>query len=99
MGGYSDVASVISNLAGRFTTEAQLNKLKEYNEKNKAKFGSSYATLQSAEKTAEFNLDWSKQKMGPIKTFFQQFGTNSAAMSSVSVFTLVFVALIAFIFH
>ncbi|XP_065372514.1 membrane alanyl aminopeptidase [Calliphora vicina] len=99
MGDYSSVASVVSGIAGRFTTDAQLQKLKAFNAKHTTKFGSSMSTLESAVKTVEFNLEWSKTKLGPIKTFFQEHGKSGAAINSVSVLSLVVVALIAMIFH
>ncbi|XP_046806348.1 membrane alanyl aminopeptidase-like [Lucilia cuprina] len=99
MGGYSSVASVVSNIASRFTTDAQLQKLKDFNGKHKDKFGSSISTLENAVKTVEFNLKWSKEKLGAVKSFLQQYGTNGAAINSISLVTLVVVALIAMIFH
>ncbi|KAM7359496.1 uncharacterized protein ACRADG_013108 [Cochliomyia hominivorax] len=97
LGDYSSVASVVSNIAARFTTEDQYKKLKDFNSKHNDKFGSSASTLNSAEKTVEFNLNWSKEKMGPIRTFLQQHGKNSAGINSISIATLTFVALIAMI--
>lgn len=95
MGGYSAVATVVSNIAARFTTPAQLEKLKAFNNKHTGKFGSSISTLNSAVETVNFNLDWSDKKLGSIRTFLKEHGKNSAAMNNISILSLLVIVLIA----
>ncbi|XP_075168089.1 membrane alanyl aminopeptidase [Haematobia irritans] len=93
MGGISSVASVISNIASRFTTADQQKKLKDFNAANRAKFGTS---LDSAEKTVEENLKWSETKLGAFRDHLIKFKSNgSPALSGFTALTLVLVALVA----
>lgn len=69
MGSYSAVATVISNIAARFTEEKQLAALKSFNAGNSNKFGSSAATLKSAETSVEENIKWADAKLGHFRTF------------------------------
>lgn len=100
MGGYSSVATVVSNIASRFTTVAQETKLKNFNTKNQAKFGTSHATLLTAEKTVAENLQWAENKLGAFKTFLEKRAKNSSAtLNGFTALTLVLVAAVAALFH
>lgn len=99
-GGYGAVATVVSNIASRFTTESQEAKLKAFNVKNKEAFGTSYSTLEKAETTVAENLLWSKNKLGTFKTYLEKRGNNgSATVSAYTALTLLMAALLAMIFH
>lgn len=69
MGGFSSVATVISNIAARFTEESQYEALKNFNAANSTKFGSSASTLISAESTVKQNLDWAEAKLGHFRNY------------------------------
>ncbi|XP_068156512.1 membrane alanyl aminopeptidase [Drosophila tropicalis] len=94
MGGYSAVATVISNIAARFTEETQYADLQKFNTANASKFGSSNSTLYAAEATALENLEWAKEKLGVFRSYLSQ-RNGSAMTSAFSALTLVFVTLTA----
>ncbi|XP_073817389.1 membrane alanyl aminopeptidase [Musca autumnalis] len=96
MGGYSSVATVVSNLASRFTTTQQEAKLKNFNNQNKSKFGTSASTLEAAEKTVAENLLWATTKLGAFKTHLQNYKTGgSASLSGFTTITVVLFAVLA----
>ncbi|XP_058975541.1 membrane alanyl aminopeptidase [Musca domestica] len=96
MGGYSSVASVISNIASRFTTAQQETKLKNFNTQNRGKFGSSASTLDSAEKTVKENLDWAEKKLGTFKSHLDKYTTGgSASLSGFTALSMVLFAVLA----
>lgn len=96
MGGYSSVASVISNIASRFTTAQQENKLKNFNTQNRGKFGGSASTLDSAEKTVKENLDWAEKKLGTFKSHLEKYTTGgSASLSGFTALSMVLFAVLA----
>lgn len=92
MGGYSAVATVISNIAARFTTEQQYADLQNFNKNSGSKFGSSQATLTAAEATVSENLAWAQAKLGVFRSYLA--GRNGGAMASaLSGLSLLLVAL------
>ncbi|KAH8330498.1 hypothetical protein KR067_004043 [Drosophila pandora] len=92
MGGYSAVATVISNIAARFTTEQQYADLQNFNKNSGSKFGSSQATLTAAEATVSENLEWAQAKLGVFRSYLA--GRNGGAMASaLSGLSLLLVAL------
>ncbi|ALC45615.1 CG31198 [Drosophila busckii] len=93
MGGYSAVATVISNIAARFTEEAQLKRLQEFNNASGKKFGSSEATLKNAEITVQENLDWATAKLGTFRKYLAE-RNGSAVVNAFSIFSLLVVALV-----
>ncbi|XP_064552682.1 membrane alanyl aminopeptidase [Drosophila montana] len=93
MGGYSSVATVISNIAARFTEESQYEELQKFNTANGGKFGSSAATLTAAETTVKENLEWATSKLGTFRTYLAQ-RNGSAMLSGFSLLTLLLVALV-----
>ncbi|XP_073820070.1 membrane alanyl aminopeptidase-like [Musca autumnalis] len=93
MGGYSSVATVVSNIASRFTTTQQEAKLKNFNNQNKAKFGTSASTLENAEKTVAENLLWATNKLDAFKTHLKNYKASGSA--SLSGFTAITVVLFA----
>lgn len=95
-GSNSSVATAISNIAARFTEEYQLEKLMQFNVKHNSRFGSS---LEATVKSVVYNLEWSKAKMGPVKAYFVKLGTGGATINTVSIFSIVVVALLSIIFQ
>lgn len=93
MGGYSSVATVISNIAARFTEQSQYEELQNFNSANSGKFGSSAATLTAAETTVKENLEWATSKLGTFRTYLAQ-RNGSAMLSGFSLLTLLLVALV-----
>ncbi|KAH8270919.1 hypothetical protein KR018_003012 [Drosophila ironensis] len=92
MGGYSAVATVISNIASRFTTQQQLSELQTFNKNNGTDFGTSQATLTAAEATVSENLQWAEAKLGVFRNYLA--GRNGGAMASaLSIFSLLLVAM------
>lgn len=69
MGSYSSVATVISNIAARFTEESQYESLRSFNAANSTKFGSAASTLTSAESTVKQNLDWAEDRLGHFRNY------------------------------
>ncbi|XP_017103497.2 membrane alanyl aminopeptidase-like [Drosophila bipectinata] len=98
MGGYSAVATVISNIAARFTTEQQYADLQTFNKNSGSKFGNSQATLTAAEATVAENLEWAQAKLGVFRSYLagRNGGTMASALSAVS---LVLVALATILRH
>ncbi|EDW23766.1 GL23790 [Drosophila persimilis] len=92
MGGYSAVATVISNIATRFTEQKQYEDLQTFNKDHSSKFGSSAATLAAAEVTVRENLDWSEDKLHIFRSYLAVRG-GSAMASAFSAFTILMVAL------
>ncbi|KAH8358872.1 hypothetical protein KR093_002952 [Drosophila rubida] len=92
MGSYSAVATVISNIAARFTEESQVELLKTFNTANSAAFGSSAATLTSAETNANENLVWAKANLGHFRTYLSK-RNGSAMVGAFSLFTVLVVAI------
>ncbi|EDV93346.1 membrane alanyl aminopeptidase [Drosophila grimshawi] len=92
MGGYSAVATVISNIAARFTEQSQYDDLQKFNTANSAKFGSAATTLMTAESTVKENLAWAESKLGTFRTYLA-LRNGSAMISGFSLLTLLLVAL------
>ncbi|SPP82964.1 blast:Membrane alanyl aminopeptidase [Drosophila guanche] len=92
MGGYSAVATVISNIASRFTEQKQYDDLQTFNRANSAKFGSSASTLTAAEATVLENLQWSEAKLGVFRTYLAE-RNGSAIVSAFSALTVLLMAL------
>lgn len=98
MGGYSAVATVISNIASRFTTQQQSDDLVAFNKASGSKFGSSKATLDAAEKTVDENLKWAATRLGDFRTYLA--GRNgSAVVNAFSALSLLLVALVTMLRH
>lgn len=92
MGSYSSVATVISNIASRFTTESEKQSLKAFNDQNKDKFGSAQSRLVSAENTVEENLVWATNKLGQFRTYLNN--RNGAATNTIAILTMLVCALV-----
>uniref|UniRef100_A0A0A1XS95 Aminopeptidase n=1 Tax=Zeugodacus cucurbitae TaxID=28588 RepID=A0A0A1XS95_ZEUCU len=92
LGSYASVATVISNIAARFTTEEQQKSLKAFNEKNKDTFGSAHSTLVAAEKTVAENLAWASNRLGQFKTYLDK--RNGAATNTIAILTMLVCALV-----
>ncbi|XP_037728262.1 membrane alanyl aminopeptidase-like [Drosophila subpulchrella] len=99
MGGYSAVATVISNIAARFTTQQQLTDLQTFNTNNGSKFGSSLATLTAAEATVKENLDWATAKLGVFRSYLANYRSGSAMVNAFSALSLLMVALVTMLRH
>ncbi|XP_017058608.1 membrane alanyl aminopeptidase [Drosophila ficusphila] len=98
MGGYSAVATVISNIAARFTTEQQLTDLQTFNRNSGTKFGDSQATLTAAEATVSENLQWAAAKLGVFRSYLAN-RNGSAMASAFSALSLLMVALATMLRH
>ncbi|EDV92817.1 membrane alanyl aminopeptidase [Drosophila grimshawi] len=92
MGGYSAVATVISNIASRFTEQSQYEDLQKFNSLNSAKFGSSATTLKAAETTVKENLDWAESKLDTFRVYLAKYN-GSATISGFSLLSLLLVSL------
>ncbi|XP_067625605.1 membrane alanyl aminopeptidase-like [Eurosta solidaginis] len=99
MGDYSSVASALSGMASRFTKESEQQSLKEFNQRNKSKFGSSASTLDSAEKTVAENLVWAKNRLGSFKNYLQLRKSNGAATNSVALLALLLCVVLGRLLH
>jgi len=99
MGGYSAVATVISNIAARFTTQQQLTDLQTFNTNNGSKFGTSQATLTAAEATVKENLDWATAKLGVFRSYLANYRSGSAMVNAFSALSLLMVALVTMLRH
>ncbi|KAH8382802.1 hypothetical protein KR009_005332 [Drosophila setifemur] len=92
MGGYSAVATVISNIASRFTTQQQHLELQNFNRVSGSKFGTSQATLTAAEATVAENLQWAEARLGVFRSYLA--GRNGGVMTSAfSVLSVLLVAI------
>uniref|UniRef100_A0A0K8WLP7 Aminopeptidase n=3 Tax=Bactrocera latifrons TaxID=174628 RepID=A0A0K8WLP7_BACLA len=92
MGSYSSVATVIANIAARFTTTTEQQSLKTFNEQNKGKFGSAESTLVAAEKTVAENLAWATKKLGQFRSYLDN--RNAAGTNSIAILTTIVCALV-----
>lgn len=92
MGSYSSVATVIANIAARFTTTSEQESLKTFNEQNKDKFGSAASTLVAAEKTVTENLAWATNKLGQFRSYLDN--RNGAGTNSIAILTMLVCALV-----
>lgn len=92
-GSYSDVASIISSIASRFTKEEQHKTLKEFYDTNKKEFGDAAKTLENAIKNVERNLRWSEENLPKLLDYFKV-ETGSASTKSLNIaFTILMVLL------
>lgn len=78
------VASIISNLAARFSTQDQIDKLDTFYKANAAHFGTSQ-TIPNAIIDAAFNLNWAKQHVPAIVVYLN---ANSSATIHISFIVL-----------
>ncbi|XP_016982032.2 membrane alanyl aminopeptidase [Drosophila rhopaloa] len=99
MGGYSAVATVISNIAARFTTQQQLTDLQNFNRNYGSKFGTSQATLTSAEETVQENLNWAAAKLGVFRSYLANYRSGSAMVNAFSAISLLLVSLVTMLRH
>lgn len=79
-GGMSQVALILSNLAARFSTQDQIDKLEQFYQNNSAHFGTSQS-IQNALIDAKFNLDWAKQHVPVIIDYFEASSTTASQIS------------------
>lgn len=69
MGSNSSVATVISNIAARFTEQSQLDALKKFNAEHGSDFGSSASVLSASETTVTDNLKWAENKLVHFRNY------------------------------
>ncbi|XP_013106945.2 membrane alanyl aminopeptidase [Stomoxys calcitrans] len=72
LGSWSSTASVISGIANYFTTQHQLDMLKEFIETKGHLFGTSVSTLENAVTAVEKNLLWSERHLGKLFQYLDQ---------------------------
>ncbi|XP_075163002.1 aminopeptidase N-like [Haematobia irritans] len=88
LGGWSVLASVISDLANYFTTQSQLDSLKDFIEMKGDLFGSSRYILENAVPKAEANLAWSAKHLASLFEYLDQRNGASAINSALSLLPL-----------
>lgn len=96
-GSKSDVATLLATIAGRFTNEQQINKLKVYLSDTSLYWGAdSIPTIDNGIVAAEENLVWSNRYVPVIVQFIDDF--HGASVKNTISFTLIVVAAIFTIF-
>lgn len=88
----TEVPSLLSSIATRATTSAQIDKISQFSDSNEL---GSNKVLQTALNSANFNLKWASVNVPEIKSFLN----NDAVTSSVSFILLLGVALVAYFNH
>lgn len=68
-GDISDVATIISNLAARFSTSAQIEQLETFYAGKESEFGSK--TIATAITDAKFNLQWADKHVPTIYNYMR----------------------------
>lgn len=83
-GSVGSSASTLSSIAARFTTEAQKEKLVAFKNKDEIKtyYGSSHNTLETAVKTVEENLNWSKDRLVTARSYLKARSSGAITLSS-----------------
>ncbi|XP_004523070.1 membrane alanyl aminopeptidase [Ceratitis capitata] len=95
LGSSSSVATVISNIAARFTTASEQQSLRQFNEQNSSKFGSSASTLLAAEKAVEENLAWASSRLESFTSYLSNRKHSGAATNTVAVLTVILCAIVS----
>lgn len=86
-GGAGQVASILSNLAARFSSQEQIDELQTFYNANVNFFGASQ-TIPNAIADAKFNLDWAKEHVPVIINYFDvTAGSATLTVSLVLIFT------------
>lgn len=93
-GSTSNVAGILSNVAARFTTDAQIEQLKAF--RTATAPYTTTASLQRAIDDAEFNQQWAKKHVPVIVEYMRQKNGAGALTSAV---VMVVLAAIFAIFH
>lgn len=93
-GGTGDVASILSGLAGRFTTQSQIDKLVKFQADTPAYTTS--VTITRAVATARLNLAWAEAHVPTVLKFIDDY--NGAGQIMSAMLLVAFAALFA-LFH
>lgn len=93
MGSYSSVATVISNIAARFTEQSQLQALQTFNTAHASEFGSSASTLSASETTVRDNIQWAEDKLVHFHRYLA-LRNSSVAIGAFNFLILVLLALV-----
>lgn len=90
------VAAILSQLAGRFTTREQIQKLNSFVENNKSKHGS-WALISRGIGNAEYNLNWADKHMPEIIAYLKGPGPGSDGARPRA--SLLMLALVSFVYY
>lgn len=93
-GGSGQVASILSNLAARFSTQEQIDALQAFYDANLSFFGASQ-TIPNAITDAKFNLDWAKEHVPVIINYFDV----TAGSATLTVSLVLIVTTLLSLFH
>lgn len=83
----ADVASILSNLAARFTSTAQVTQLETFYNGKELEFGSQ--TIPTAIADAKFNLEWANTHVPGIYDYMRGVSGASQLVSSISLLLIV----------
>lgn len=89
-GGSGDVATILSNLAARFTSQAQVQQLETFNNANAFEFSSQ--TIPDAIADAKFNLAWADKHVPDIYDYMRGSAPKNVPIG-------LFVLLVSFVIH
>lgn len=81
----STVGSILSNLAARFSTQEQIDKLKAFYATNAVSFGD-LQTIPNAITDAQFNVDWAAKHVPDIMGYLNA-GSATITISLLLVFS------------
>lgn len=81
------VASILSNLAVRFSTQIQIDKLQSFYGKNADSFNG-LQTIPNAIKEAQFNLNWATKHVPDIVAYLDAVGSSSSIRFSLLLLVL-----------
>ncbi|XP_037920105.1 membrane alanyl aminopeptidase isoform X2 [Hermetia illucens] len=96
---WSTLASIISGIASRFTTEEQRKSLQTFVDNHKTEFGSSASTLTSALDNVAFNIKWATESMKPFVDHLKSVGDSATTIPISTVLVLVTSYFVAFLFN
>lgn len=96
---WSTLASIISGIASRFTTEEQRKSLQTFVDNHKTEFGSYASTLTSALDSVAFNIKWATESMKPFVDHLKSVGDSATTIPISTVLVLVTSYFVAFLFN
>ncbi|XP_054725813.1 aminopeptidase N [Anastrepha obliqua] len=90
--GWSNVATVISDIANYFTTQEQKKLLDNFIVKKGSLFGSSISKLHDAVSTVEMNLKWAQERLPKLLSYLES--RNAVAINSLTTVLLICLSLV-----